>query len=91
MWSWANRHAGVISGVLTGAAIFATVVGALEVRAWLAGPRAVPPGASTLFVLSSDAWVPQAVEAITDDEVRLIYDSLQQRAVIRIPPAAPSP
>ena len=31
------------------------------------------------------------VEAITDDEVRLIYDSLQQRAVIRIPPAAPSP
>lgn len=31
------------------------------------------------------------VEAITDDEIRLIYEPLQQRAVIRIPPAQPTP
>ncbi|SEL65047.1 hypothetical protein SAMN05216359_1132 [Roseateles sp. YR242] len=31
------------------------------------------------------------VEAITEDEIRLIYEPLQQRAVIRIPPAQPTP
>ncbi|WAC72434.1 hypothetical protein OU995_23230 [Roseateles sp. SL47] len=31
------------------------------------------------------------VEAITDDEIRLIYEPLQQRTVIRIPPAQPTP
>jgi hypothetical protein len=30
------------------------------------------------------------VESITDDEIRLVYEPLQQRAVIRIPAAAPS-
>ncbi len=31
------------------------------------------------------------VEAITDDEIRLVYEPLQQRTVIRIPAASPSP
>lgn len=31
------------------------------------------------------------VEAITEDEIRLFHEPLQQRAVIRIPAAAPSP
>jgi len=31
------------------------------------------------------------VDTITDDEIRLVHEPLQQRAVIRIPAAAPSP
>ncbi|WP_056193252.1 hypothetical protein [Pelomonas sp. Root1237] len=31
------------------------------------------------------------VEAITDDEIRLLHEALQQRAVIRIPPPPPPP
>ena len=41
--------------------------------------------------VSSTATGAASLEAITDDEIRLVYEPLQQRTVIRIPAASPSP
>lgn len=66
-----NRHAGVIAGVTTGAAVFAVALAYFQISADWNRPKAVPPGETTLFVLSSDAWMPMEIKTVTNRKGRL--------------------